>query len=112
MRIESNLVLVLGLAVFMGCQTVQHNGHGKATGAASVSMPWGVDDAGSAKPIFDDPNAQRAFDEMGFDFLSYHLGRLPLPDETKQVDAWARAHTMVGRAQSNSSFASVRRSGG
>ncbi len=55
-----------------------------------TDMPLGVDDAGSSKPIFDDPREQQVFDEIGFDFLSYHLSRMPLAEEVSKLDAWAR----------------------
>jgi len=72
--------------------------------AQQVDMPLGVDDAGSAQPIFEDLREQQVFDEIGFDFLSYHLGRADSseseqdrhgygrvrPEEIAQLDAWAR----------------------
>ena len=61
-----------------------------ASTTPGIPMPLGVDDAGSAIPLFNDSREQQVFEDIGFDFLSYHLGRMALASEVAQLDAWAR----------------------
>jgi hypothetical protein len=53
-------------------------------------MPLGVDDAGSLQQIWLDGKAERAFDEIGFDYLSHHVNGDPPVEEVKLLDRWAQ----------------------
>jgi len=52
-------------------------------------MPVGVDEAGSAKWIYDDPIAQDAFEQIGFDFVMHHFWGEPTIEDIDRLDAWA-----------------------
>lgn len=52
-------------------------------------MPVGVDEAGATKPIYDDPVAQEAFEEIGFDFLMHHFWGTPKIEQIDRLDEWA-----------------------
>ena len=59
---------------------------------AGSTMPVGVDEAGSLKPVFADPAAQEAFEQIGFDFVMHHFWGTPQIAELERLDAWAAAH--------------------
>ncbi len=105
-RAGSSCVFVLALVSGLHLAASAEAG-ALASPAAEVDMPLGVDDAGSGQPIFDSPREQQVFDAIGFDFLSYHLGRAAASDdgaprdprhgrgfvsrrELERLDAWAR----------------------
>ena len=55
-------------------------------------MPVGVDEAGSRKHICDDPVAQDAFEQIGFDFLMHHFWGAPTVLQIDRMDRWAEEH--------------------
>jgi hypothetical protein len=63
-------------------------GNGGA-GPAANPMPVGVDEAGSEKWIYDDPAAQDAFEQIGFDFVMHHFWGAPKVEEIERLDRWA-----------------------
>ena len=60
-------------------------GVGRAEPAANP-MPVGVDVAGSKKYIYDDPVAQDAFEQIGFDFLMHHFWGAPTVEDVDRLD--------------------------
>ncbi|HJN19126.1 MAG TPA: hypothetical protein QGH10_26750 [Armatimonadota bacterium] len=66
-------------------------GVGRAEPAANP-MPVGVDVAGSKKYIYDDPVAQDAFEQIGFDFLMHHFWGAPTVEDVDRLDRWAAQH--------------------
>ena len=60
------------------------------TPTQETDMPLGVDDAGSRIPIYDNPKEEQVFEEIGFDFLSKHIGGSSLSEKVTKLDAWAR----------------------
>lgn len=63
-----------------------------AAAAAPNPMPVGVDEAGSKAWIYDDPAAQDAFEQIGFDFVMHHFWGAPTVDEIARLDRWAATH--------------------
>jgi hypothetical protein len=61
-------------------------------------MTVGVDDAGSTKAIYDDPAAQDAFEQIGFDFLMYHFWGAATVDHVERLDQWAKRFKKVENA--------------
>lgn len=66
--------------------------NGDQGGREANPMPVGVDEAGSAKWIYDDPAAQNAFEQIGFDFVMHHFWGAPTIAEVERLDAWAAPH--------------------
>ena len=56
---------------------------------AANPMTVGVDDAGATKAIYDDPVAQDAFEQIGFDFLMYHFWGAATVGHVERLDQWA-----------------------
>jgi hypothetical protein len=59
---------------------------------AASPMPVGVDEAGSDKWIYDDPVAQDAFEQIGFDFVMHHFWGAPTVADIERLDGWAAPH--------------------
>ncbi len=79
-----------------------------SVGAAEVAtnpMPVGVDEAGSKKWIFDDPAAQEAFEQIGFDFVMHHFWGEPKVAEIDRLDEWAaeKGHGFLINAENSPS---------
>jgi len=68
-------------------------------------MPVGVDEAGAAKWIYDDPIAQDAFEQIGFDFVMHHFWGAPTVEDIDRLDAWAvpRNHGFLINAENSPS---------
>ncbi|MBI2302315.1 MAG: hypothetical protein HYU66_25710 [Armatimonadetes bacterium] len=62
------------------------------TAAAPHPMPVGVDEAGSKLSVPDDPLAQDAFEQIGFDFLMHHFWGQPTIADIDGLDRWAAQH--------------------
>lgn len=62
-------------------------------GAEAVAnpMPVGVDEAGAKLHISEDPAAQDAFEQIGFDFLMHHLWGPPTVEQIDRLERWAAA---------------------
>ncbi len=59
---------------------------------APAPMGVGVDEAGSEKWIYDDPVAQDAFEQIGFEFVMHHFWGAPTVEDIGRLDAWAAPH--------------------
>ena len=81
---------VIFLALTTACQITGAHGAADADVRPHVDMPLGVDDAGSLQQIWLDGKAERAFDEIGFDYLSHHVNGDPPVEEVKLLDRWAQ----------------------
>jgi hypothetical protein len=63
-----------------------------AAAPADNPMPVGVDEAGGAKWIYDDPLASEAFERMGCQFVMKHFWGEPSIDDVDRLDRWAAPH--------------------
>jgi hypothetical protein len=77
-------------------------------GAAEVvpsPMPVGVDEAGSERWIYDDPVAQKAFEQIGFDFVMHHFWGPPTVEDIDRLEAWAapRGHGFLINQENSTS---------
>ncbi len=80
------LLVCLCILVFLAIVPAQ----AQADKPQETDMPLGVDDGCSPIRIYDNPREQQVFDEIGFDFLSYHLEPADLAEGISKLDAWAR----------------------
>ncbi len=68
-------------------------------------MPVGVDEAGTKLHICDDPAAQDAFEQIGFDFLMHHFWGPPTVPQIERLDRWAaeRGHRFLINQENSTS---------
>lgn len=73
-------------------ESTQQSGMRDRGALADNRMLVGVDDAGSKKPLFEDPSAISAFEQIGFDFLVHHIHGEMTSEEFGRAEQWANKY--------------------